>query len=179
MCLQCVQCACVRVRARARVPYAVHFIMCAVCVYSNPSLSRCSYITADTDNTIFMFNEEVNTVVFVLASYHKSFHQTVCCTVLALLLCVQDIPGFKFIQDTQYSGCDSYFSQPLDKNYSESMIVHYSRPEELLSDLPNESSKIILSFSKHTLDSIADMADIPVSDRLTWWRSSMCYRQIL
>ena len=61
----------------------------------------------------------------------------------------------------------THFSQPLGENYSESMIVHYSRPEALLSDVPNESFKIILSFSKHTLDSTADMADIPVSDRLT------------
>jgi len=54
------------------------------------------------------------------------------------------------------------------------MIVHYSRPETLLSDLRDELFKITLSFSKHTLDAIADMADIPVSDELTWWRSSMC-----
>jgi len=104
------KCVCVCVCVCVCAPYAVHFIMCTVCVYSNPSLSHCSYITTDTDNTIFMFNVEVSTVVFVLASYHKSFHQTVCCPVLALLLCVQDIPGFKFIQDTQYSGCDSFFS---------------------------------------------------------------------
>jgi hypothetical protein len=73
----------------------------------------------------------------------------------------------------------SYFSQPLGKKYSESMIVHYSRPEALLSDFPDESFKINLSFNKHTLDATADMADITVSDGLTWWMSSMCHRQIL
>jgi hypothetical protein len=59
---------CVRARTCvcARAPNAVHFIMCTVCVYSNPSLSHCSYTTADTDNTIFMFNGEVNSVIFVL-----------------------------------------------------------------------------------------------------------------
>jgi len=73
----------------------------------------------------------------------------------------------------------SYFSQPLGKKYSESMTVHYSRPETLLSNLPDESFKITLSFNKHTLDAIADMVDITVSDGFTWWRSSMCHRQIL
>lgn len=73
----------------------------------------------------------------------------------------------------------SYFSQPLSKKYSESMIVLYKRPEALLSDLPDESFKITLSFNKHTRDATADMADITVSDGLNWWRSSMCYRNTL
>jgi len=59
------------------------------------------------------------------------------------------------------------------------MIIHYIRPEALLSDLHDEFFKITLSFSKHTHDAIADLADIPVGDGLTWWRSSMCHRQIV
>jgi hypothetical protein len=118
---------------------------------------------ADTDNTIFTFNGEVNTVIFVLVSYHKSFHQTVLLHSFSTPVLCSGHSRFQINSGYLVFWLRlSYFSQPLGKKYSESMIVHYSISEALLSDLPDESFKITLSFNKHTLDANADMVDITV-----------------
>ena len=48
-----------------------YIIIIILCVYSYPSLSHYSHITADTDNNIFTFHGEVNSVIFVLVLYYN------------------------------------------------------------------------------------------------------------
>jgi len=101
------------------------------------------YYITQTSQLILMiiflyFSGEADTVIFVLVSYYyKSLHQTVWHSVGPPLSSsvgprIQVYSGYPLFWLRL-----SYFSQLLGKKYSESRIVHYGRPEALLSVLPN------------------------------------------